>query len=94
MPDIDEIEDVLEDGFEELLAKLRRQRDELRVQLHLASLETKEEWEVLEGKWAHLNSKLKQITDEVKHSGREVGHSLGQIGREIESGYQKIRKLL
>ncbi len=94
MPDFDDIEDVLEDGFEELVDKLRRQRDELRVQLHLASMEAREEWEVLEGKWSLLNTKMKQIADEVTHSGREVGASLGKIGQEIESGYQRIQKLL
>lgn len=85
MADIDEI-------FEEL----KQKRDELRVQIHLASKEVKDEWEDLEEKMEDFSGKAKQFADdaELKKTGEGIGEALGQLGSELKHGYDRIRDAL
>jgi lipid II:glycine glycyltransferase (peptidoglycan interpeptide bridge formation enzyme) len=82
MADIDEI-------FEEL----KQKRDELRVQINLASKEVKEEWEELETKMEDFSSKAKQFADDAKlrETGSGLGEALGKLGHELKLGYERIR---
>ena len=43
--------------FDDLVADLKQKRDELRLQIHLASKEAQEEWEELEEKMQEFSSK-------------------------------------
>ena len=45
----------LKKEFDELTDKLNQQRDEIQLQLHLASMEAKEEWQEAEGRWGSLS---------------------------------------
>lgn len=82
--------------FDELLEELRQKRDELRVQLHLASKEARDEWEELEEKMDEYSSKAKQLAGEagLRETGQGVGKALGQLGHEIKLGYERIRKAI
>ena len=42
---------LLKDDFDAIMKFLHRERDELRVKIHLAKAEAKEEWQELEEKW-------------------------------------------
>lgn len=72
--------------FDDMLGQLRQKRDELRVQVNLASKEVKEEWEELEEKM-EVFSKRAKLGD----TGSGVGDALGQLGRELKMGYARIR---
>ncbi len=76
-----ELDDMLED--------LKRRRDELRVQMHLASKELKEEWDELEDKMEHFAAKA-----HLKQTREGVGNALGELGREIGAGYKRLRDAL
>jgi len=82
--------------FDDLLEELRQKRDELRVQLHLASKEAKDEWDELEEKMDEFSSKAKQFAGEagLKETGQGLGKALGQLGNEIKLGYERIRKAI
>lgn len=71
---------------DDVLADLRRRRDELRLQIHLASKEVQEEWDDLEEKMSLFAEKAR-----IRDTRSEVGKSLGQLGRELKIGYQRIR---
>ena len=73
--------------FKKILADLKQQRDELRLQLHLASQEAKEEWNELEEKMEQFSAKVK-----LKETGEGVGKALGQLGHELKLGYERVRK--
>ena len=72
--------------FDDLIDDLKRRRDELRVQMHLASKEIQEEWEDLEKKAQHFLAKA-----EIKKTGEGVGEALGDLGEELKRGYERIR---
>ena len=82
-----------EDKVEELVEELKQKRDELRVQMHLASKELKEEWDDLEKKMDEFSGKAKQFSDDaqLRETGSGLGDALGKLGHEIKLGYERIR---
>lgn len=77
-----------------LLQSLKTERDELKVNIHLASLEVKEEWHEVEEKWDTFKFKLNQLDNEVKHTSHEVGDTLKDLGEEIKGRYRRIKRII
>jgi SMC interacting uncharacterized protein involved in chromosome segregation len=79
--------------FDEMLEELKQKRDELRVQMNLASKEVKEEWDELEDKMEEFSSKAKRFAADakLKETGSGLGDALGKLGHEIKLGYERIR---
>jgi hypothetical protein len=82
------------EDIEQVLAKLKAQRDELRVQMHLAKAELKDEWDELERKWEHVEGRLEKAGHEAKDSADDVGAALSTVAEEIGSAYQRIKRSL
>jgi chromosome segregation ATPase len=82
--------------YDDIIEELKQKRDELRVQVHLASKEIKDEWEDLEQKMEELSVKTRQFSDDakLKETGEGIGDALGQLGSELKRGYQRIRDAL
>ena len=72
--------------FDDLIADLKQKRDELRVQIHLASKEAQDEWEELEDKMQDFMSRA-----DLARTGEGIGGALGNLGNELKLGYQRIR---
>ena len=77
-----------------MLAKLRQQRDELKLQAHLFKAETRDEWEKVEDQWQNLQSRAKQVGAAGGEAGEDIGKALKSLGEEMMEGYRKIRKSL
>ena len=75
--------------LDDMLDQLKQKRDELRVQVHLASKEVQEEWEELEGKMEHFTA-----TARLGQTGEGVGKALGQLGHELKQGYDRVREAI
>ena len=84
------------DDFSELIAELKQKRDELRVQMNLASRELKDEWSELEEKMDEFTDKAKRFADDadVKETGSGIADAVGQLGKEIKQGYERLWKAL
>lgn len=82
------------DDINEVFENLKKQRDELRVKVHLAAADAKDEWEVLEKKWSHYEGKAKQVGGEAKDASKDIWDATKLLGKEIKEGYDKIRKQL
>ncbi len=82
------------EDFDEFVENLKQQRDELRVKMHLAAADVKDEWENLEGKWSHFEAKAKQVGGEAAEASKEVWDAAKDLGGEIKEGYDRIRKTL
>ena len=82
--------------LEELFEELKQKRDELRVQVNLASREIKDEWEDLEEKMQEFSGKAKEFAGEagLQETGKGLGHAMGELGHEIKLGYQRVRDAL
>ena len=72
--------------FDELIADLKQKRDELRVQMHLASKEVQDEWEELEAKMNDFAARA-----ELDKTGEGLGEAFRGLGQELKQGYERIR---
>ncbi len=78
----------------EMISKLKQQRDELALQMHLGKAETKEQWDKLEEKWNQLSSEYDPVKDVVGDTAEGVLAGLQLIAGEIKNGFERIRKSL
>ena len=75
--------------FDDLLRELKQKRDQLRVKIHLASLEMQDEWNELEVKMEDFSRRAR-----LKETGAGVGKALGAVGDELKAGYKRIQRAL
>ena len=82
-------------SWDDMMALLKRERDELALKVYLGKEEVLAEWEQLETKWNHLKTvKGPPIREAAAETARGVGSALDQAAGELKKGYEKIRKLL
>ncbi|MFT5443363.1 MAG: chromosome segregation ATPase [Myxococcota bacterium] len=72
----------------------RQVRDELRLQVHLANAELREQWDKLEGGWQHLEGRLKVLGNESDDVAEEVGETLHVLAEQLSEGYRRIKTLI
>ena len=73
---------------------LKQQRDQLRVKLHLAKADAKEEWARLEKQWEEMRPKLDAAREEAGKTAESVGVALSLAMEELKKGYERLRKRL
>ncbi|MGI9290311.1 MAG: hypothetical protein ACR2QG_03430 [Gammaproteobacteria bacterium] len=86
--------DDLKEKAEELGDALGRARDELRVEVKLASYEIREEWEEVEKEWHKFSEQMKRVGHEAADAGQDVNAALSLLGEELLKSYERIRKSL
>ena len=55
--------------------KLKTQRDEMKVQAHLARAEFRDEWDEVEKKWQQAEQKLNRVQDQAIETTAEMQRS-------------------
>lgn len=83
----------LREEMKKLQDTLLQQRDELRVKLHLAKADARDEWEALEKKWAEAQVKFSQLQQSAEESRGGIEAAARLLGEEIQKGYERIRRL-
>ena len=87
--------DEVKHRWDDVLAKLKQERDELALKMHLGKKEAAAEWERLEAKWHEVKARQMQpMRDDVDESTVGVGLALELAAEELKKGYEKIRNLL
>lgn len=85
---------AIKEDFENLLNKLNTEREEINLKLHLASLETRDEFEQAEKQWQQVKNKAAEIADESKETSEEFIAKAKIVGEELKETYQRITKRL
>lgn len=80
--------------LKQLLDRLGKERDELRVQFSLAKAEARDDWDTAEKKWQKFKQNSEKVIDEIDHVGGEVKEGLMMLADEIKKGYERIRQQL
>ncbi|MGR8998554.1 MAG: hypothetical protein ACU88J_05855 [Gammaproteobacteria bacterium] len=80
--------------FDNLLAKLKSERDEIMLKLHLASMDAKEEFEEAEINWNKIKIKAAEIADDSKETSEEFIAKAKIVGEELRETYNRISKRL
>jgi hypothetical protein len=87
--------DEAKHGWDDVLAKLKQERDELALKMHLGKKEAAAEWEKLEAKWHEIKARnMPPMKEAVDESSVGVGLALELAAEELRKGYEKIRNLL
>ena len=81
-------------GVNRLIHDLKQERDEIKLRLHLGSMELKEEWQDLSDKLNALSHQYDPLKDAVEESAEDVWDSMKLVGSEIWDGFKRIRKSL
>ncbi len=68
-----------------------QQKDELRVQLNLASMEAKEDLAIVEEKWEDFLSQMKRVFSNAEEMSEDAANSIKHMGDDLKKSYQKIR---
>ncbi len=71
--------------FDKIIADMKQKRDDLRVQLDLASKDMEDEWGEWEGKWKEFVRKA-----DLDATGKGLSDSTVKLGEEIKAGYERI----
>lgn len=76
--------------FDQLIADLKRERDELRVQLDLASKdlrdEMQEEWDEFQEKYRSFSAKA-----EIREAREEIEEELSELADDIKRGFARLK---
>lgn len=73
------------------LEDLKRMRDEIRVQAHLARADAKDAWVRLEKIWAEVEKQIRMVERESQTAGDQMSSALKKLLGELRSGYEKLR---
>ena len=82
-------------GWDDAIAKLKQERDEIALKMHLGRKDLEMEWRELEAKWSELKAvKGPPLKDAASQTAHGVGTAMELAAEELKKGYAKIRKLL
>lgn len=85
----------INDQIEDVIESLKQQRDELKVHMHLASLDAKDEWDSIEKRWerwlAESKAQAKPLKDVMEESAKDVGTALDLVLEEVKNSYERIK---
>ncbi|WP_031432489.1 hypothetical protein [Methylomarinum vadi] len=84
----------LQDDIQEMMESLKKQRDEIALKVHLASLEAKDEWEKAEKNWDKFSVKAGEIYDDAVETTEEMVDGAKVIGEELAQAYRRIKQRL
>lgn len=84
----------IKEEFESLVEKLKRERDEIILKAHLASMEARQELEGAEKKWNQLKEKASEIADGTVETSEEYIVKAKIVGEELKETYKRISKRL
>jgi hypothetical protein len=80
--------------LDELIRSLKRQRDELALQIHLGKAEAKEQWEKVTAKLDKLSADYQPTKEAFSESAEHVLAALKQVAVEVQEGFDRVRKSL
>ena len=84
----------LQKEFSELVETLKTERDEIKLKLHLASMDVKDEFDTVDEKWDLVAQKAAEVADDAVEVSEEAIAKAKVVGEELKEAYQRIRARL
>lgn len=69
--------------------EIRQARDEIRLKIHLGSMDLQDEWSVLEKRWQSFEAQAR-----LRNSAQDIGTAVQLLGSELKTAYQRLNKAL
>lgn len=83
--------DAMKREIDALAQTLKTERDELKLKIHLAEAEARDEWERLEPVWQRFHDKAQAVGSTAADASHEIGAAAQLLGNELAEGYVRIR---
>jgi chromosome segregation ATPase len=80
--------------LDEAISKLKQERDELKLQMHLASMDARDEYDRISGKVDELSDQYEPVKDAVEKTAGNVFSALGMVADELTAGFHRVRKAI
>lgn len=80
--------------IDEVIESLERIRDQIKVKIHLAAADARDEWDELEKKLGQLRGKAGTIGRVAEDAAEDVGEAVELLGQELKKGYERLRKVI
>ncbi len=80
--------------WQKVVADFEQERDELKVRLHLAKAEGRDELAKLDSRLAELRQKADAAGTEAKGAMGDIGEAAKKLSDEIRQGLDRVRKTL
>ena len=80
----------MNERLEAIVQKLEQERDELRLKMHLAKADARDEWEKLEERWGDLRGKMDAVKEGASEASGDVKGAASDLAEEIRKGYRNI----
>ncbi len=78
--------------LEQLMSQLQQERDELKLQMHLAEMDAKDEYDRLSRKCDELSDQYEPVKDAVEETAENIFSALGLAAEELKQGFHRVRK--
>ena len=85
---------AMKEEFDKLVEKLKTERDEINLKMHLASMDAREEFAEAEKKWGQIRVKASEIADDAVETSEEYIAKAKIVGEELKETYRRIAKRL
>ena len=73
----------MSDDYEKVIQNLKTLRDEVRVQMHLAKAELKDEWDELEPRFEEVEQRLESAAEDTRQTVIVIAEELGEAYKRI-----------
>ena len=91
-----------EDPIQKIISQIQQHRDEVKLKLHLAEMDAKDEFSRLEEQWKEFEKDLKPLSGAIKDASQSVGEqsrnvaltALDTVAKRLEKDYQALRSKL
>lgn len=84
-------EEELKAEAKKLYERIKTQRDELKVQAHLAKAELRDKWQETEHDWERFEAKAKTIGKGAQKASEDVGKGFTLLGEQLQAAYKDLK---
>jgi hypothetical protein len=84
----------IRERLDEVINKLKQERDEIRLQIHLANMEGKDEYDRISRKVDQLTDQYDPVKDAVEDTAENIYSALGLVADELKFGFKRVRKAI
>lgn len=91
---IDQVKQAAQEEINKLAEEVVRERDELRLQLHLLSAEAKEEWQEIEASFKQFSRQASEFGNSMEKLGHDGAEAVQKLGQSLKDAFRKTRDRL
>ena len=81
-------------ALDTMISHLKKERDELQLQMHLAGMEARDEYDRLSGKFDELTAQYEPLQTAVSDTAENVYSALQLAAEEMMNGFKRVRNAM